>query len=268
MRMLTIVCAVILLAGCRQNNQPTPAEPVVEALKPVDKDFNEQYGKPLIQLTIGDPFEWIIGANNPRFVMYEKGQIIYRLKIKDELKYVEVTLSQEELREVIDSFAISDAFYDLDSSYSSCPGCLDLPTHTIIVDLHSKKKCAVYGSMKTTKMRNNTPKAFVDLYDKIMSYEHPKAKAWFPPTFEIHVWDYSDAPRQREWIEGFPDLNSPSTKKIDDNNYILYLDSSNLETYTKYDQTIAYDEAVVINGRKMQLSQRISLPNIKHPHPN
>lgn len=264
MKIVPILIIMTLLSiGCQQKNQESTAEPFKNQMATVERCYNEKYGKPIIVYTFCDPFEWELEAKKPRFVMYEKGQIIYQLKTKEGLKFMEVTLSKQELSDVIESFNISDEFYSLDSCINVAPGILDLPTNTLIIDFKFKKKCNIYGNLKSLEMRKNTPGLFVDIYDKIIGYKNAKAKVWSPPQYEVYLFEDNNAPKKRKWIEGFPDLNSYSTKKKGLSSFIVYIDSSRLNEFLSYYNTFEEDEMVEINGRNMSISYGVSFPNIK-----
>jgi len=254
---------LFFIVGCIPKNKEVTDEPVKIQVNTEESDYNKLYGRPLIIFKIIDPWEWVVGADKPRFVMYQNGQVIYRLKTEEEVKFMEVTLSRQELCELVKTFNISDEFYSLDSFINAAPGRMDLPSYQLIIDIKAKKKCVVYGNMRTKKIRNNAPSAFVNLYDKVVSYQNPKAKEWSPSRYELFLRDNNNAPNKRKWIEGFPDLNSNSTKIIDGNNYIVYIDSFQFKKFIEYFKTIGEDEAVEINGRKMSISYGICFPNIR-----
>jgi hypothetical protein len=99
------------------------------------------------------------------------------------------------------------------------------------------------------------------LYDKIRNYRNENAIEWIPPKIEIMFWDYDYAPNKRNWIEGFPDLNSPTT--ISRNNlYSVFIDGDKYDTFISYFREKGEREAVEINGRKMSISFRIPFPNV------
>ena len=125
------------------------------------------------------------------------------------------------------------------------------------------KKIMVYGRIETSdEARKKTPVVFINLYDKIKHYRKENSLEWMPPKIEVMFWDYNYAPNKRKWIEGFPDLNSPSTINHGDDLYSVFIDGDEYETFINYLRERGEKEDVEINGRKMSISYRIPFPNI------
>ena len=224
------------------------------------QQYDNTYGKPLIVLTETDPWLMVIGSDVPTFVLYEKGQIIY--KSVENGKIYEVTLTANELQTVIKSFMITDDFYKLEDNIVAS-NWTDQPNNLLTLNLTQEKTVRVYGRLKENKVRKETPKTFLRVYDKIKKYKNLSAKEWTPKKIEVMFWDYDYAPNKRPWIEGFPDLNSPTTIKRGEDSYSVYIDCENFDEFKKYFLSKGEKEAVEINGRKMSIAYRLPFPNIR-----
>jgi hypothetical protein len=225
--------------------------------------FDKTFGKPLIILTETDPWLMAIGSDVATFVLYEKGQIIYKSIENKQLKIYKLTLSQVELQKTIQSLLIPDAIYKM-QDYIEISEATDQPSTIITLNIKKSKTITVYGKLiNKNEARKKTPKEFLTLYDNIKKYKNKSAKEWMPNKIEVMFWDYDYAPNKRPWIKGFPDLNSPSTIKFDKDSYSVFIDKVNFEQFKKYYSTMGEKQAVQINGRKMAISYRLPFPNIK-----
>jgi hypothetical protein len=221
------------------------------------------YGKPLIVLKETDPWSMVIGSDVPSFALYEKGQIIYRNFESGKLKFHEVTLTQKELQKVIQSFEISEDVYKLENLYTASTW-TDQPDNILTLNLTQPKTIIVYGRLTTNEeIRKETPKEFLRIYDNIKKYRNQAEKEWLPEKIEIMFWDYKNAPAERTWIKGFPDLNSPATVKSGNGIYSVFIGRNLYKEFVKYFSSMGNREAVLINGRKMAMSYRFPFPNIK-----
>ncbi len=226
------------------------------------QQIDNTYGKPLIVLTETDPWLMVIGSDVPSFALYEKGQIIYKSAENSRLKIYEITLTQEELQKVIQSFTISEAFYKLKDDIVASSW-TDQPTNILTVNLKQTKTVYVYGRLSDKgEAREKTPKEFLSVYDNIKKFKINRAKEWLPKNIEVMFWDYNYALNKRPWIKGFPDLNSPTTIKFDNDTYSVFIDNDKFDEFKIYYSSMGEQEAVEINGRKMAISYRFPFPNL------
>ncbi|MBX9886774.1 MAG: hypothetical protein K2Y30_02440 [Flavobacteriaceae bacterium] len=227
------------------------------------QQFNASYGKPLIVLKETDPWLMSIGSDIASFALYEKGQIIYKSVENKKLKIYEVTLNQNELKKVIQSFSIPKSLYSLKENIIASDW-TDQPSNELYLNITKKKTISVYGSLrKKAAERKRTPIEFLTVYDNIKKYRNNAAKEWLPNKIEIIFWDYDYAPNKRKWIKGFPDLNSKTTIKYSNDSYSVFIDKAKFEEFKKYYSKMGEKEAVEINGRKMAISYRLPFPNLK-----
>lgn len=220
------------------------------------------YGKVMIVLKETDPWLMSIGSDVASFALYEKGQIIYKTIENKKLKIYEVKLNQLELKKVIQTFSIPNSIYYLEENISASDG-TDQPSNNLYLNITKKKLVSVYGSLRKEDVRKRTPKEFLLVYDNIKKYRNNSAKEWFPDKIEIIFWDYDYAPNKRKWIKGFPDLNSKTTIKYNNDSYSVFIDKAKFDEFKKYYSKMGEKEAVEINGRKMAISYRLPFPNLK-----
>lgn len=219
-----------------------------------------KYGKPLIVLFETDP--WLMVPDSPSFVLYDNGVLIYSEIIDRKLFRKLVTFNHNEMNEFIEYLSIDESIYYLRNETIYSGSGFDLPTNTIYLNITRMKKIEVYGDIeKNDEARNKTPAAFINLYDKIKHYRKENSIEWIPPKIEVLFWENIYASPKRQWIEGFPDLYSPSTIQRG-GIYTVFIDGNEFETFISYFREMGQEEAVEINGRKMAIYYRIPFPNI------
>ena len=63
------------------------------------QNYKPAYGTPLIVLTETNPWLIVIGSDAPTFALYENGQILYKRAINKKVKYFEVKLSKDGVKQ-------------------------------------------------------------------------------------------------------------------------------------------------------------------------
>ncbi|MDO8898981.1 MAG: hypothetical protein Q7V19_15125 [Bacteroidales bacterium] len=130
------------------------------------------------------------------------------------------------------------------------------------MNLKQTKTVYVYGRLSDKgEASEKTPKEFLSVYDNIKKFKINMAKEWLPKNIELMFWDYNYALNKRPWIKGFPDLNSPTTIKFDNDTYSVFIDNDKFDEFKIYYSSMGEQEAVEINCRKMAISYRFPFPN-------
>jgi hypothetical protein len=226
--------------------------------------LNAEYGSPIIVLTEKNPWLRVVGSDVPNFVLYEKGQIIYKKIKKDTVEYKQLKLDPIQTQNFILDLGIQDALFRL-SDHISASGATDQPTNELILNFDTLKIITVYGMLreKTAKGRLQTPKAFIDIYDKLINYDTSIAVAWVPKQIEIMAWNYGHSVISRPWPKGWPDLHSATTVKRTPDMYSIYIDRKYFSDFRKYFGSMKEKESVDIDGKKMAIYYRFPFPNIR-----
>jgi hypothetical protein len=220
---------------------------------------DEDYGEPLLVLIQVNPWLLIGGSDSPTFVLYDNGKLIYQIIENNEINRYLVNFTQDEMNDFIEYLSIDEALYKMDNVIASygdvSPAIAELlfassdQIFTILyLNITENKVITVYGN--------------IDLLDRIRSYRNEDAIKWIPPKIEIIFWDYNYAPNKRQWIDGFPDLNSPSTVNRRNGLFSVFIERDKYEIFFNYMREREEYEAVEINGKKMAISFRIPFPNV------
>ena len=224
----------------------------------------EKYGRPIIALIESDPWLMVIGSDVPTFALYENGQIIYKKIIDKETKYFEVTNNKETIQKLIKSFGITDNLMK-QKDYIEASTATDQPTNILLLNFDNVRQLSVYGELRNLKnqARKETPKDFLDVYDKIIKFEDKKAIEWLPNTFEVMATKYSYATEKSlKWNSEWNDIKSKSTVKRNEDLYSIYLDKKYYKEFMELLKNMKEKQAVEINGEKYSLTYRLPFPNL------
>lgn len=222
----------------------------------------EPYGPenplPRVVLIEYDPWNMVLGADSPTFVLYENGQVIYRRENADgEWEYASVFLNIEK-RDALFETIVSPEFYALDDYYEASEW-TDQPNNWIWVWNKGKmKRVGVYGQLRfdDEESRQATPEAFLQAFDTMVNFDSDRAETWLPKKFEVMLWPYetSDA---ADWPATWPDLDDPTTKQRGNDSYSIYVDIAELEKYRELREE--YD-AVELDGLTWAFALRYPFP--------
>jgi len=224
----------------------------------------EKYGRPIIALIESDPWLMVIGSDVPTFALYENGQIIYKKIVDKETKYFEVTNNKETTQKLIKSFGITDNLMKQED-FTEASTATDQPTNILLLNFDNVRQLSVYGELRNLKnqARKETPKDFLDVYDKIIKFEDKKAIEWLPNTFEVMATKYSYATEKSlKWNSEWNDIKSKSTVKRNEDLYSIYLDKKYYKEFMELLKNMKEKQAVEINGEKYSLTYRLPFPNL------
>jgi hypothetical protein len=230
---------------------------------PVFGQYNDPtYGTPQIVLFERNPWLMVIGSDTPTFVLYEKGQIIYKKTSENKQTIFEVQLDPEQKRSFIADIGLSKDFYALPKEIVAT-GWTDQPSNQLVINLDNPKNIYVYGNLRRAgSLEKPPPEAFLNVYKKLIDYTNTNAKEWAPRRMEVMFWDFSYAKNKTPWPKDLPDLNSPTTIKFPGDMYSVFLEPPFFERFKSFFASIGEKTAVEINGKKMAISYRYPFPNI------
>jgi hypothetical protein len=237
----------------------------LSALAASGQGYKPEYGTPLVVLTETNPWSMVIGSDVPTFVLYKKGQILYKKTISDKIKYFQVKLGQDEVEATIKKLGITGSLQKLPSNINAS-GASDQPTSELILNLNYPKQISVYGSLRyeKSKARVNTPAPFLKVYDNLINFKDDKAKEWVPDIIEVMLTTYSNSPEKPlKWPTDWPDLKNQHTIRRSVDLYSVYLDKNDINKLKKLVNSLKDNQAVEVNGRTFSISYRFPFPNIK-----
>lgn len=232
------------------------------------KQFDLEYGQPLLVLTETNPWLMVAGADVPTFALYENGQIIYKQAHKsgsryNGSRYYQTRFAQEQLQEFIGSLLIKQELLELPEK-TAASRVADQPTNQLIFNFDTLVVKSTYGDLRhDSTARANTPPAFLKVYDRIIEFQDNHAKEWLPEKIEVLVSDYQHSTEQAvKWPHSWPTLKSPDTVWRSEKLYSLYLDKKHFKELLSLMKKLKDKQAVEINGKKFSISYRLPFPNM------
>lgn len=214
----------------------------------------------LVLLTIYDPWRMVIGSDEPTFVLYDTGLVIYqRIGPADGMEFASVVLPADELKALRATLKIDKELYTLKADPDAV-GKTDQPTNVIRLweaEL-GEKVISIYGDLwhDAEARQLAAPKRLIDLFDTLVNFSHPRAERWLPAQFEVILWPYAYSD-PTDWPQDWPGFDDPTTVKRD-SVYSLYLDISQ---YERFLQLASQASAFKLDGQTWAFSLRFPFPH-------
>jgi hypothetical protein len=252
----------------------TIAIPFVLSFPATADEFNPYEGPvPIAVFIQSSPWTDVVGAETPRVVIYENGEVIFQKKVDEQFVYHHVVLDEDALAKVRDELRPVLALKDLKPRYNMAPKVTDQPTAMFYLrDGERARTSRVYGlKAPGTKLPAYTvfpdaPKPDVPpvelrkLHKRLYRGEFPKSEAWAPKFIEVLLWDYSYAPEPSiVWPKEWPSLESDRAVQRGDS-YSIFLDASLLPKLQEFRASRKPRGAVELGGKKWALSARYVFP--------
>lgn len=225
--------------------------------------FVEDERHAIVLLYEHNPWAMVLGSDSPTFAMYDDGLVIFaRTNQEGRPEYASVILSEKERADFLAALPVKQ-FNELRPDYE-----LDLMTDqpTTVLSVGDKaglKSVRVYGKLQRAA-RENDPRAFIEIYQKLKSFGDARAARWMPERVELMIWPYENAGEPLPWPKNWPDTAHPTTKKRgtgkDSINYSIYLTPAQYENLRKQVERKSAD-ALLINNHKWAFSFRFPFPN-------
>jgi len=221
--------------------------------------------QPLVLLTEYNPWAMVIGSDSPTFALYANGTVIYWGGERRSGKYLTVALAPSEVAELLKSARL-DETKDFGSCYSIADY-TDAPTNVLVVKTETGyKTIEVYGAIRHTE---NIPPARMpsDLQESfrvLLAFSHANAQEWKPPYIEVMMWPFSYAKSSVSWPAEFPSIAGENTRRSAQR-IELFLPYSELDHYKTFVSKLKPTTAVLLDGKKWAISERIPFPHEGKP---
>lgn len=221
---------------------------------------SQEAPKPIIVLTIYDPWKMVIGSDEPTFALYDTGLVIYQRENEDgDWEFASVKLDEDELQSLRESLHIDESLYAMDDDYSNVM-ITDQPSNRIqIFDAElGEKNFWIYGSLRFggSERSEIAPQRVVDLYDVMAGFTREDAKTWLPGYFEVILWPFETS-TAAAWPTDWPGLDDPTTVQRD-TVYSIYVD---IEEYDRFRELADDANAFRLDGQTWAFSVRFPLPH-------
>jgi hypothetical protein len=226
--------------------------------------FDTTYGVAKVVLVETDPWLIVIGSDVPTFTLYENGQIIYKKVVDHKTKYYEVQLTEGKAQDFVKSLCITDSILK-QPDYIEATSLTDQPTNILIMNIDTESRKIVYGRLREpgSEAREKVSPYFLSVFDKIIEYESSEAEEWLPDKIEIMFTSYDYSPEEPlKWPVNWPDLNTASTVKRNDNLFSVYLDKKYFREFLALAKSLKEKQAIELNSKRVSVSYRFPFPNM------
>lgn len=239
-RLIVLLAGIFIVAGI---------VPTLQAAPPTQL----QTASPVVVLIEFNPWLPAVGATSPLFVLYDNGQVIYRRPEG----YVSTLLDADELVNLMNQFAIDTSFFALNDHYDAVSK-TDQPSSTLYVWQDGERKVvSIYGDLHVDpEARQNTPQAFIQLYDQVATFEADDAMPWLPDFIEVLLVP-ADGDEAVNWPEHWPGLETDRTVIRGAGQYSVYIDAAE---FTLLQSLVARGGIVRIGEQNFHFSWRFPFP--------
>lgn len=227
--------------------------------------------RPVAVLLIVDPWAMVVGADTPRFALYDDGRVIYVEQTSArEYTHMEARLASQELADVkatLLDFARDPVPEEIDvrPGWTDQPQSLfflDIDGHTLVTSVYGLGARAGDDRAPVVGERGDAtlPASIRDLHRYLMAFRVPGARKWVPDQLEVMLWDYSYAPDASiRWPATWPDLSHPTTLKRG-SAYSIFLPGAEEQALRTFLASRKAKGAVEIDGKKWAASYRPVFP--------
>jgi hypothetical protein len=228
--------------------------------------IDTSFGKPIFWYRVSDPWASFMGAEGPPFILYDSGKILFWINGG----YNVTQISEDEKSELISELELKDTFFQKSRFYNATnpePNgeiiATDNPSYSAFVKFDTLVSVSVYGSVSKGEYRKRFPSQILKIHEFVLNFETEKYQRWIPDRIEVLLSNYSHSPDAPiKWPVGWPDLNSPDTKKQDGYVTSIFLDRKYLGELEKLIKKRGERQAFEINGKKYFIGYRFPLPGL------
>lgn len=269
MRTLTLIILLLTLtfaaAAQKRDVQPAP-ERLTHNL---DNDK-----VPLFVFTFKSPWNSVYGSDDPEFVLYADGTVIFRqCQDKDNpysCYFKMADLSPEEVATFMQSVS-PDAFYSYGVHYSIDPNSAvaDLPFRLFVMRTSdgSYKKITIYGALTGPNkdyIALDVPAGLKDIEQLVQEYTHANLRDLDFEYFEVLLIPYNgNSKKSIKWPHTFPGLSDARTiKHKEHGRNSIFLHRSLFARYSDLAKKQGRSKkAVLIDGQRFKLETRYPFPS-------
>lgn len=213
--------------------------------------------RPVIVLVEHNPWAMVVGGDSASFALYLDGTVIFRAYNG----FRSVKLEDREMVQLMAQLDV-DALSHADSDHETT-SVTDQRSQVLYVFGQRKRvRHYIYGAPVKGAMRTPVWPTLVAAYDRMLSFNNPRARTWLPEKIEVMIWPYEHAVEPSiVWPQDWPGLDDPGTRPRHSGQFSLYLPSLHYLELVDFLKTRREKGAVEIDGRKWSVGFRFPFPN-------
>lgn len=222
------------------------------------------YGEPLVVLKETQPYSGKIDTDEPDFVLYSTGQVIYKKRGDLRPVFYSEQLTRLQTQQLIFNLDLLDTLMTLPNQIIATSAARQ-PFFELILNFDTVKSITVYGNLRDTTdpARKMVPPVFLDAFDHLIGYGNGTDSAWVPDRFEVILSaDSASKSKPAVWPAGWPGLKDSSTLKRRPDLYSIYMDKSQFKTFLIYTGQLKMGQEVIVDNRKFMIAWRFPFPNL------
>lgn len=217
----------------------------------------EEDESPLLVLRAANPWSAVVGAESARFVLYGDGTAIYE-RSDGALRMVKLDPGERAALIEQIGFAVLPRYA---GRYETNAATDQVEQWLYLFGAGKPRVIYVYGPLDHYSTRSAVPPPVVAAYDRLVHFDHPRARPWMPERIELLLWPFDHARQDPlPWPPGWPGLDDPGTRKRGEGAYSLYLPAGRLGELEALMAGQGESQPVGLAGRKWSLAYRLPLP--------
>jgi hypothetical protein len=228
------------------------------------QNAQRRFGEPLVVLKESHPGSKEMELNEPDFVIYSSGQVIYRKQQAQQPVFRQEQLSRIATQQLIFALDLTDSLLALPDQITAS-NLKDQIEYQLLLNFDSVKLITIYGNILDTlsAARSLVPTALLRAIDNLMNFGNSTDPEWIPEQFEI-IFSIDPANQQPPvlWPSGWPDLNDSAAVKRHPDLYSIFMDKSWYPTFLAFMKKMGPGQDVIIDGKKGRISFRFPFPQL------
>lgn len=209
--------------------------------------------------SVGGSITAISRRENPEFVLYNNGVVIFSVDDRSLPAYWTVRLTADERRDLVASLKLDDVDDAFDRLQSPSGESIMPPRHgchALHVWRAGKQKTVTFDKAE----RQALPTSFAMLIDTIGTFRHPRATPWAPEYIDVTLSPSFDHAGTVPWPDELPDFMSLPAARTSFFTHTVYLPASYLSISRDFLSELLTSEAVAVAGGAWRVNYRIVLP--------
>ncbi|HUX83806.1 MAG TPA: hypothetical protein VMV20_01135 [Chitinophagaceae bacterium] len=224
----------------------------------------QRFGEPLVILQEFHPGKELLALNEPDFVIYSSGQVIYKVQHGSTREFREERFTRAATQLLIFDLDLTDSLMGLPDRIqaSDLP---NQPSFQLILNFDSVKSIRVYGNVRDSSglVSQRIPLAFREAFRRIIHFGDPKDTVWIPDRFEVlFSVDQNPSSHPIPWPPKWPGLSDSTTVKRLPDLYSIFMDRNRYASFLEFTRTLKPGQEVEIGNLVGKIYGHFPFPHL------
>ncbi|HVB02324.1 MAG TPA: hypothetical protein VNE41_01270 [Chitinophagaceae bacterium] len=224
-----------------------------------------EYGEPLVVLQETRPMVNQANVDDPLFVIYSTGQVIYQHTSDQNPVFYQEKLSKAQTQQLIFDLDLTDTLMTMPDQIMADTARGE-PIFQLILNFDTVKSIEVYGNLRdsSAKSRSKVPQVLLSALDHIFRYGNEKDTVWIPDQFEVILTLDDDAEwAPVGWPGTWPQLNDPAVIKRSPDLYSIFMNRQLYKSFLIYLHQLKPGQDTELDGKRFSVSWRFPFPHLR-----